>query len=245
MTPSQVDVATEFDRDVGVLLEPLDRFERQVPDQIDLARLQGGHLRRALRHDAERDRIELGRAGHEVVGVLHQLDPVARLVGLELEGAGSDRLLADRLQLVARHHPCLAVAEDLGKPGIGRLQLELDGVGVQHLHLVDDLEIDARHRAGRLVDDPLDRGLHVLGIGLAAVMEFHALADLEGPGLDVVAGGPALGQIGLQLAVAVDFRDAAVDEEVLDVLLTDLGFRRVERIEARAEGHPERPLRDC
>jgi hypothetical protein len=35
-------------------------------------------------------------------------------------------------------------------------------------------------------------------------MELHALADLEGPRLDVVAGGPALGQIGLELAVTIN-----------------------------------------
>ena len=64
---------------------------------------------------------------------------------------------------------------------------------------LDDLEVDPGHRAGRRIQYALDRVHDVLGIELAAVMEFHALAELEGPRLEVVAAVQLSARSGLSL----------------------------------------------
>ena len=48
-------------------------------------------------------------------------------------------------------------------------------------------------------DDLVVGGLHVLGGHLAAVVELHAAAELEGAGPPVTGGRPALGQAGRRL----------------------------------------------
>ena len=141
-----------------------------------------------------------------------------------------------------------SVAEQIGKASIGRFEDEADGIFVDRLHALDKLEVDPGHRSCRGIQDALDRLQDVVGIELAPVMPFDALAEAEGPGLEVVTARPAFGEIGFELAVVLELGQAAKDEEVDDILLADLRLGRIERIDIRedanlesAPGSPGRP----
>ena len=241
MMPSQVEVGTEsIQCHRAAVLELRDRFKRQIPDEVDVAVLNGRDLSCAFRNDAQGHGVELRRAADVVLGIAHELDAIAGAERLEPEWPGADRLRCQRVDLVARHDARLPVAEQVGEPRVGDLELEAHRMAVGCLHAVDDLEIDARHRADRRIENALDRREHVLGVEFAAVMPLHALAQLEGPGLEVVAAGPALGQIGLQLAVPGDLGQAAEHQEVDEIFLADLGLGRIERVDVGADRDAQR-----
>src|SRR5262249_60353661 len=126
--------------------------------------------------------------------------------------------------LVARNDAHLPVAEDIRKPGVGLLQVKADGVLVDYLDALDDVEVDPRRRASRLVHYALDGDLDIVGLDLSAVMEFDAGSQVKRPGLLVLARAPALGKVRLHLAASIDLGEARKNEEVDDVLLADLGL---------------------
>jgi hypothetical protein len=108
----------------------------------------------------------------------------ARLVGHNLVRAGADAggrvvLAAIRLdhQVIVGHH--------IGQVGIRFLQLDDDvaAISLDGIELGDEGQ---RRRFRVLVAMALQRRHDVLRRQLLAVVEGHALADLEGPGLGVV-----------------------------------------------------------
>src|ERR1700716_1306671 len=74
-------------------------------------------------------------------------------------------------------------------------------------------------------------GDDIVGHHLLPVMELHATAQAEGPALEVVAEGPALGQVGLDDEVFAHARQAVEDEVGVDVLVARRHHHRVERVE--------------
>ena len=172
-------------------------------EQVERPLLQADQLGGVLRHVEPVDLVDLGPAARELVEGLHD-DLLARRVALEVEGAGADRiplelvvigrgLLGDDVALLVADH---AEQEDR----VVGLERDLHGVRVEHLDGLDDVQVHAVARARGLVDLSLEAELHVLGRHLAeALVELHALLELERPERAVGRQRPALGQVGLDL----------------------------------------------
>jgi hypothetical protein len=87
----------------------------------------------------------------------------------------------------------------IGEAAVGCIEVEFHRVVVDLAGSTSRkhaLECGKRVRAVGRVGDAVDRGNHVLGRHFAAVMEFHALADLEGPDRAVGIRRPAFGECG-------------------------------------------------
>src|SRR5439155_16017007 len=83
-------------------------------------------------------------------------------------------------------------AEGREEPGEGLLRHEPHRVAARRLDPVDGDEIGL---PGRLLEEPVERELDVGGRQLLAVVEAHALAELERPREAVRAHAPGLGQL--------------------------------------------------
>ena len=118
--------------------------------------------------------------------------------------------------------------EDVGEARIGNVEVELDRLRIDRRDIGHHRQVGAGARARGRIEDALHGGDHVVGIENAAVVELDALAQLEGPGLQVVRRGPALGEVGLHRHVRVDARQAVEDEMDVDVFVADRGLGRVE-----------------
>ena len=107
-----------------------------------------------------------------------------------------------------------------------RLELDLEGLGIERLHLGD---LGKQHLPQRIAHRPALKGGHdVLGRDGRAVMEFEPVAQGEGPGELVVGGRPLVDHLGLDLEVAVGREQRVVDH--VAVVAHDVG-RRPDRIE--------------
>ena len=184
----------------------------------------------------------LGRPCLEVVGVLLELQPVAWRPRLEAERPGADGLRRDVGDLVLGQDAQLALAEDVLEAGVGDAESEPHGERIDRLDLLDHGDIRARPRAGRRIEDALHGGHDILGRQHLAVVELDALAQLEGPHLEVVGGGPAHGQIRLGGEVAVDAGEPVEDQMDEDVFVADGGLGGIEIVERAAHRHAYRSL---
>ena len=112
----------------------------------------------------------------------------------------------------------------LGRPAFGSVELEGDLVLAVHLHAVDGAEIGL-HVGARVVLVALEVELHGLGVERRAVVEFHALDEIEHQGLRI-GELPRLGKTRLEL----ERLRLEVDQRV---------EHRVEHVEVRqvAAGH--------
>ena len=181
-------------------------------EQVERPLLQADQLRGVLGHVEPVHLVDLWAAADELVEGLED-DLLPRRVAIEIERPGADRiplellvvgggLLGDDVALLVAHR---AQQEDR----VVGLQRDLDRVRVEDLHGLDHVEVHAVAHAGRLLELPLEAELHVLGGQLAeALVELHALLELERPQRAVGRERPALGQIRL------DFRRG--DLAVLD-----------------------------
>ncbi len=203
----------------------------------------GRHARGGLGDDAHGDAVELGQALLEVVGVLLQLHAVAGRPRLEAERPGADGLRRNVGDLVLGQDAQLALAEDILEAGIGDLEREAHGERIDRLDLLDHGDVGARPRASGRIEDALHGGHHVVGVERPPVVELDALAQLEGPHLEVVGGGPADGEVGLGREVAIDAGEAVEDEVHEDVLVADGGLGGIEVVERASDRHAQRPLR--
>ena len=160
-------------------------------DGVDAHRLLGGE-------DGD-EAVEVGLTLMVVVGIAHALDRLAGLVGDELERSRAQDVLLEPARILLQGLLLVDVGERIGQrrqegPG-GELQLEHHGLGIGALHRVDHHHVAlarARHALGRM-HDVLPARRHVGGRERRAVVELHALADLEGVGLAVVGGHRHLG----------------------------------------------------
>ncbi|MPL80474.1 hypothetical protein SDC9_26374 [bioreactor metagenome] len=204
---------------VGVV-HHLGEFRRRdaVAGDVDLALLQAQQRHDRLLADFEGHAVEIGQAGAPVVGVLRQQQLLPDRPVAQLEGAGADRVLAEIgapfLDFLLRHDRGEVQRHHVQEGGVGARQLDLHGGGVEDGHarqaggravghrvIAGDRAEEAR--AGRLRcgrGDAVERIFHVLGGHLAAVVELHALAQVEGIGLavgrDLVAFGKPRAQLG-------------------------------------------------
>jgi hypothetical protein len=222
-------LAVEEEREVAQLRRSFDR--EVVADLIDhrwitkdaeleLIGSHAGQDRRLLGYDPDLHPVD-GRRTIPVVRVRGQrqrlaLPPVveherAGPVGFVRDGAGLDR---------GRRHDRGVRGREGRRQGRVRLgELQRDGLRVRRLDRLDRQQVRPDDRAGRLVEDALDRGLYVGGVERVAVVEGHALAQGHGERQAVVAVLPALGQTRLDDQVGVELEQRVVDElERLDGL---------------------------
>ena len=126
-----------------------------------------------------------------------QHEAVAGRVAHELERTGAERLRGELGCGAARHDLDLAVGEDVGQSAIGDGELEHDRGGIGRGDALDHVVLAAHGRCAGRVEQAPEGGDDVVGHHLLPVMELHAAAQAECPALEVVAVGPALGQVGL------------------------------------------------
>ncbi len=216
---------------------------RYVLDGLHVTGQQRRHAGGRVRDEAQRHLVP-GGLGTPVVGVLHQLDPVVARVVDELEGAGADHALALREVVRGQALRSLLLHDEdrrqvVQHQRVRRVGGELDGVLVDHLLVDDRLGVDVE-LAGAVLDGgrTLERPDDIVGGEFRAVVELHALADLEFPG-QVVHQLPGLGQAGNDLAVRIHFhqalehvlRDVDVGEQIVEV--------RIHRGRGRTHGQLE------
>ena len=219
-----------------------------VAGHVDLALLQAQQRDDRLLADLEGDLVEMRQALVPVVGVALEHQALAERPFGELVGAGADRMLAEIgavfLDLFLRHDMREIDRHDMQEGGVGPGQLELDRMGIDDgdafeafagaggdgLMPLDRGEEAGAGALGLRVDDALDRVFDVVGGHLAAVVEFHALAQLEGEGLAVGRDLVAFGEVGHQhrgagLVVHQPVEQALDHRPVLPVVAD----RRIER----------------
>ena len=78
---------------------------------------------------------------------------------------------------------------------------------------------------------------------VAAVMELHALAQLEGPSLQILRRLPTRREIRLNGQIAVDAGQTVEDKMNIDVLVAEGRLGEIELIEGGADGDADRALR--
>ena len=177
---------------------------------MDLAGPQRGHDVGLVRDGAEHQLVHVGQALLEVVGVLLQHELLLHLPVRQHEGAGSERGLVEIAVLLDAR----LADDEAPEPAEGREQARERLLG-DELHHVLAGRLDLVHRdevglAGGLLEEPVEGELDVRGGQLLAVVELHALAQLEGPGEAVLARLPRLGQLGIRRHVLVEAHELAV-----------------------------------
>ncbi len=227
---------------------------RHVLGHVDLARLERGHRRGTLGDDAEIDDVELrllvadiavaARAARvrRVAVVAHQPDMAVRPVFLELVGTRPDDLgLAGVLRGLLGgddRDDDFGLAEIIDEERTCALELERHRVGIRRRDFGDVLEIAAAHAHAHVA---LDRGLGVGRIHHLAVVEGHALAQLDRIEQPVGRHGPALREHRRRLELLV-----AADQRLVDMQIDDaagiVGRRHhVERRQSRGQADAQRP----
>ncbi len=172
-------------------------------DAVDLAGLDRGHGRVLVDGDVD-DLVQVGQG----LAVLPELPvvrpglehgPLALRVLLQGEGAGAHGLF-DEIPLEGPGEDHRGVVEEVfGHRDVGRLQVEADGVVIHLLHVLHAAPVgdEPQHGGAHIRIQPLADGEdHVVRGELLSVVEPNALAQVEGPGLDIVAGLPAFQQVG-------------------------------------------------
>ncbi len=190
----------DVDDHVLFLLHPFDPgLVLLAVGQVDLARGEGEIAARVGEDVPVDDLLEL-RLATEIPRVGEKRHRLLRLVLVEHEGAGADRLLGELLahllaRLLAYHVAALVVDEQPEQARHLVLQGDPDGVLVDGLDLVEILEVARERgtlgigRAGQRIEDVIGGELAV------AVMALHAFAQAERPLLAVRRRFPALGEV--------------------------------------------------
>ena len=203
-----VRIAAGDDLEAGAL-QARHGIRRRHLDPIDLARPQRGQPCRRLGHREQDHLVELGNLGLLPIAVVpaeRHADP--RLELRDLEGPRTRRRLGElgprsrllELRRARVEHVGQHVGEVAERPGVG----DLDRIVVDLAIARNERVARLRDRAARRVEllgvllvvaiEIPDRGV---GIEFAAVMEFHALAQMEDPlGLVVRVLLPSLGKAG-------------------------------------------------
>ncbi len=196
-------------------------------DEVHAAGQQRVHARRLVADADELDLVQVGLAGLPVGVVAHHQGAHARLELLELVRAGADAGVEIRGAVLDDVE--VEGAQDHGQVGIGLRQHHRHLARAGGLHAVDlvgqRLGLGGR---GRILVAH-EREHHVFGRQGLAVVEDHALAQLEHPGLRV-GRGVRLGQRRLGGEAAVQ-REQPVVEHVAARIVGLVGLPgRVQRV---------------
>ena len=238
-----------IDLELVVVAELAEIVRRNLDHQVDAARQHLGDAGIGIGDRAVDDGLQRRRAV-PVVLVAGDDDAGVGVPVLELEGAGARRIAAEVLAVLLhrgrRDDQPGRIGEVGEERGVGRVELELDGLGVDRGGRLDGREEEGeRERAGAvermaLVEHPVEGELDRLGIERRPVVELDALAKVEGVGQAVVGDVPGLRQRRLGLQRAVLIADQAVIHVHQDAEVVDRGVdARVERLRLRDLSHDQ------
>ena len=141
----------------------------------------------------------------EVVGVAFQRHPLIVLPTDELEGTRADWILA---VILAEGHDRLRTRDESARHGerveersIRLLEVHDGGELVDDFDFVDSPEVEGREGEGAgvvvrmlRIEHPVEGELHRVGVERRAVMEAHAVAEVERVGQPVLGNVPGLGE---------------------------------------------------
>ena len=143
--------------------------------------------------ELEGDGLQL--RGRAPVGVVaHQIDAIRLYPVHEFEGTGADGRLLDALDAFRCHDDRVAPGEVEEHVAVGLGEGDLHGQRIDDLHRGDG-GVERLLRIGAVGGiDPVEGEFHVLGVHGCAVVESHAVMQLEGIGQPVVGNLPAFRQ---------------------------------------------------
>ena len=224
---------TRLDREPRVLLEPRDLLRRNVHDQVRVARLEHEHPRLILADGLHQHAVQIRPAApvgvvplHRHVVALHPLD--------ELEGAGPDRMqgqvLSPFLMRGGRDDRARRVGHDEEERPKGLLESHAHRGVVHDLGGLDHRRVETRLEGLLVAEDAVEEVLDGLGVERGAVVELHALSQLEGPRQAVLGHRPRLGQPGLELHLRVEPDEVLMHHPVHLLTGVRLGVLRVEAV---------------
>ena len=204
--------------------QPLDVGRRHGIEHadMDVARLHRRGAAGRIAHVADDQPVEVGLVLAPVGVVLDVLEMAAAHPFLELPRARADRRVVGRVGDgiaagidVLGHDVVHVAAEQRGEEELRHRLAEAhhDGVGVGRGNAREVGEGGGR---GVLLPDLVDRIDDVVDGHVLAVVELHALADLDGVGLEVGGGLPRLGQLALRTSPSIrrlPSRSNSLDEE--------------------------------
>ena len=174
---------------------------------MDVARLHRRGAAGRIAHVADDQPVQVGLVLAPVGVVLDVLEMAAAHPFLELPRPRADRRVVGRVGDgiaagvdVLGNDVVHVAAEQRGEEELRRRLVEAhhDGVGIR---CGDAGEVGERGGRGVLLPDLVDRIDDVVDGHILAVVELHALADLDGVGLEVGGGLPGLGQFAGERAV--------------------------------------------
>ncbi|MPM02424.1 hypothetical protein SDC9_48673 [bioreactor metagenome] len=187
-------------------------------EHVDLVGFEQHPQRLGVRDHADQQPVELGPSAPVLVIRLEHLAVVQRIIAQD-ERTGAVGGFRRQTELVARGLGEGAVVDrgtgrrqQRKKGGIGLGQGDLDRLVIERLQARhagglavepvlgagDEGQDVGAQRFGRGVQHPIEGVDHVIGGQLRAVVEFHALAQMERIGQPVVRDVPAFGQTGNQ-----------------------------------------------
>ena len=184
--------------------------------------------------------VKIGLSSFVEVSVLLELDHRAGLIRHELERAAADRL---GVQVMARLHQHFRHDRRTGEGHVGQEwpcrhgQRELDGQRIDDVDAFDRFDLRFVGICRVLCAEPVEGEFHILGSQRIAVVEFHAIAELEGVSQTVVADLIPGGKIGIRHGIGVDRHQSRIDLLDDDMRHTRRAHRRVEPGGVSREGH--------
>ena len=207
------------DPEVRIALERGHVGVRKVLGDVRLAGLEHGRARGRLGHEAPRDLFEIGGAAMRggrgrpgVVRIPHERHVALRHPLLDHERAGADgatrEVLPHRLHRRRRDGRERRERDHSQERRVRLLEPDPDGLGVDDVRSVVGPEEGAGDAgcAERLLD-PIERRLDRGGVEHRAVVELHALPQLERVALAITRDVPGLGEARPDLAVlGIDHR---------------------------------------
>ena len=231
--------------DAGRTLEQTHGLQIGARHDVDLVGLQRAGARADVRDVQGLDRVEVGPALLPVVGFAVGCGAHARVELLEHVAAGADTALpVHSATVLGRADDQMVVADQVREVGAAAGQLEHHRVLAVRLDVLDRGDDALGGRLGILAAVMVERGDDVVGIERLAVVELHALAQLEGPGRGIGRSVPALGQLADEIAVRRDFGQvvAQLAETDVDHVAVE-GLRRIEHVAraAAGDGDPQPP----
>ena len=203
-------------------LHGVDVLRREGGDEVDLPRLERGHLGEGILDHADDHAVEiraprlevLVEAVHHQVTALHPLDQPERSASrhrfrLALLPVLETVLL--RRDRVVDHEPGAVAGEHVQEKRVGMLQADLHGERIDDLGAPDRVVERPHARLGFRISEPVDAELDGRGIEPGAVVEEHVLLELERVEEAVGRHLPRLRRVGDELPVRRDVEEAAAD----------------------------------
>ena len=210
------------------LAEEFRHFRVDTVDHVDLTRLQGRVPRGVVVDDDDLDTIIVAAVRVPVGCVLLERVADARLFLDDLVRSGADAGIRVVDAALGLNHEVIVCKKER-QVGVRASHRQDDVVAIS-LDVLDALHDAKRAGLGVFVRVTLERGNHVVGGHVGAVMELHALTDRQSPFGAVGVRGERLGKARLELVVGRDRHDRVAPLAVDREGHRTVGQTRIERV---------------